>query len=211
MQGKTKTLLITGPAGNLEAELFVPEQHRNQIFVMCHPHPLYQGNMDNKVVTTLVRAMSELGFISLRFNYRGVGQSEGSYAEAIGETEDALAVLDYLQKAYPDHSGFVLGGFSFGGCVAYQTAFKNMPKALILISPGVSKISLDAAPEPICPLLVIQGASDEVVPASAVYDWLKTRKLDFTLRQLADTSHFFHGKLIQLRSLCQNFIKEVLA
>lgn len=210
MQGKTEKLNISGPAGQLEAELFIPEGVSQGLFVMCHPHPLFQGNMDNKVVTTLVKSMAELQFTCLRFNYRGVGQSEGSYSEGEGETEDALSVIQYLQQRFKDHSRFVLGGFSFGGCVAYKAALKINPAALILISPGVTKININTQDEPQCPLLVIQGASDEVVPAQEVYDWLKTRKSNFTLQQLADTTHFFHGKLLNLRTLSQNFIKEAL-
>ena len=205
MQGKTEQLIIPGPTGDLEAVLFTPEVNTHKLFVMCHPHPLFQGSMDNKVVTTLTRAFAELGFITLRFNYRGVGKSTGEYDHGAGEAQDTLAVLSYLQQRFGALKTFVLGGFSFGGFVAYQTAIQNLPDALILISPSIAKLNADT-PEPLCPTLVIQGDNDETIPAETVYAWLKTRKNSITVKEITGASHFFHGKLPDLRQISQDFI-----
>ena len=210
MQDNTESLSIPGPAGTIEAELSVPTTPRPCLFVMCHPHPLYQGSMDNKVVTSLVKTMNELNCVSLRFNYRGIGKSTGSYGAGLGEIEDTLAVIRYLRQRFNTDIPLVLGGFSFGGYIAYQVALLIAPKALILVSPSVVHGNLYTEQEPECPTLVVQGASDEIVPAPAVLDWLKTRKQSFTLHQLADTSHFFHGKLMPLRQLSQKFMLEIL-
>lgn len=213
MQGKEQ-LFIQGPAGQIEAALAIPDHPSQKFFVMCHPHPLYQGTMDNKVVTTMTRAMNDLGFISLRFNYRGVGQSSGAFDQGRGETEDALAVIRYMQKRFSDAT-FVLGGFSFGGFVAYQAALKITPKALILISPSIARAEFQENPnpelEPNCPTLVIQGDQDETIPAADVYAWLKTRKHDYQLCEIKGAVHFFHGKLTEVRAASQAFIKQVLS
>jgi alpha/beta superfamily hydrolase len=206
MQGKTEQLIIPGAAGDIEAVLFTPEADANKLFVMCHPHPLFQGSMDNKVVTTMTRALAELGFTTLRFNYRGVGKSAGEYDHGIGEVTDTLTVLDYLQQRFGAPKTFVLGGFSFGGFVAYQTAIQQLPNALILVSPSIAKLNADT-PEPLCPTLVIQGDSDETIPAETVYAWLKTRKNSITVKEIIGASHFFHGKLLDLRDIAQDFIK----
>lgn len=213
MQGKEQ-LFISGPEGLLEAELIIPENHQNKFFVMCHPHPLFQGTMDNKVVTTMTRAMNDLGFISLRFNYRGVGKSVGTYDRGRGEVEDALAVIHYLTTRFRAAQHFVLGGFSFGGFVAYQAAIKMRPDALILIAPSIPKLHSEDNPhpelEPDCPMLVIQGDSDDVIPAQGVYAWLKTRQQPYTVIEVPGASHFFHGKLVALREASQDFMRKVL-
>lgn len=205
MQGKTEQLIIPGPSGDLEAVLFTPQVAANKLFVMCHPHPLFQGTMDNKVVTTLTRAFAELGFMTLRFNYRGVGKSVGAYDHGVGEVQDTLAAIAYLQQRFGVPNTFVLGGFSFGGFVAYQTALQHLPNALILISPSIAKLNADT-PQAYCPTLVIQGDHDETIPAETVYAWLKTRKNDIIIKEIAGASHFFHGKLPDLRDIAQNFI-----
>jgi uncharacterized protein len=209
MQGKER-LLIPGPIGPLEAEIVVPTLGAPKLFVMCHPHPSYQGTMDNKVVTTLTRTMNELGFISARFNYRGVGQSIGNYDKGRGETEDTLAVITYLKNRFKEATQFVLGGFSFGGFVAYEAALQTAPNALILVAPSVLKLGANASAEPRCSLLVIQGDVDETIPAAEVYAWLKTRKEAYTIKETAGASHFFHGKLPELHDTAQEFIRKVL-
>jgi len=210
MQGKTEALLIPGPLGNLEAEVFIPSAPSSYLFVMCHPHPLFQGSMDNKVVTTIIRAMNELNCVTLRFNYRGVGQSAGSYGEGSGEIADTLAVVTYLRSRFLAQTHLLLGGFSFGGYVAYHAAIQTAPEALLLCAPSVVHGDLNTDIEPQGRMLIIQGAQDEIVPAALVYEWLKTRRHSFTLQQLRETSHFFHGKLMLLRTLSQNFVREVM-
>lgn len=213
MQGK-EHLLIPGPVGSLEAEIILPDGAHDKGFIMCHPHPLYQGSMDNKVVTTLTKAMQELGFISLRFNFRGVGQSSGTYDQGQGETLDALAIISYLKDRFKNVNKWVLGGFSFGGFIAYQAAITAKPDALILISPSIAKSEYqkNSNPnnEPHCPLLVIQGDQDETIPIAAIRAWLDTRQEPFIFKEIAGASHFFHGKLDQVKQISQDYIKETL-
>jgi len=125
-------LSLAGPAGPLQAliETAVTEvegpQPVSAFAVVCHPHPLYGGTMDNKVVYTVARALEQLGAPAIRFNFRGVGASAGSYDEGRGETADALAVIAYGRRRWP-HAALWLAGFSFGGAVAVGAAARAAP------------------------------------------------------------------------------------
>ncbi|MFO7278462.1 MAG: alpha/beta hydrolase, partial [Pseudomonadota bacterium] len=124
---KPEPVRLDGPAGVLEALLEEPaDAVPGRFAVVCHPHPLHGGTMNNKVVHTLARTFNELGIRSLRFNFRGVGASEGSYAEGIGETEDALAVIEWGRVRWPGAEP-LLAGFSFGGIVALRAAGRGRP------------------------------------------------------------------------------------
>lgn len=204
MQGGESRFLIKGPAGSLEVAASVSDQVK-AILIVCHPHPLFQGSMDNKVVTTLTRSFRELGVTTYRFNYRGVGQSEGEYAAGVGEAEDALAVIDYAKRAHhPDF--FILAGFSFGGAIAYRIAPQVQPRELILIAPSVTHFEMASLPESVgANLLVIQGDQDEVVPYPEVVQWLLTRKESYTFVKCQGVSHFFHGHLMQLKQILQSY------
>lgn len=207
VDAKEKTLLIQGPSGKLEVRLqetLEPAAKVNRIGVVCHPHPLYQGTMDNKVVTTIARAWSALGLSTVRFNFRGVGQSEGEYAKGEGEKEDLKAVLDWLQSVYPN-AVFWLGGFSFGAYIAISVAAQgSFPiQALLAVAPPVQHFPIGDTLVPKMPMIVIQGDQDEVVPYSAVQHWYDTMqklKANITFITLKDASHFFHGRLIELKS-----------
>lgn len=191
--------MITGPAGKLEAVVEQPATPVAQrVAIICHPHPLHGGTMNNKVVTTLVRACQQLGAIAVRFNFRGVGASEGTYDHAIGEQQDLIAVIEWVEKAYPDCTLW-LGGFSFGSYVAMKVASKRQAKLLMTIAPPVHHFDFDSIPSISCPWLVAQGDTDEVVPPKEVFAWLNTRTEPFHLIRMPDVGHFFHGKLIELR------------
>ena len=196
----TRRLSLAGPAGNLECALDEPADGTllRGVAVLCHPHPQHGGTLDNKVVQTLARAFVQLGYRAVRFNFRGVGASEGAWDEGRGETEDALAVVAAQREpALP----LVVGGFSFGGFVASQAARRlaadGAPaERLALVAPAASRF--DLAPVP-AGTLVIHGESDDVVPLAAVLDWARPQALPITV--VPGAGHFFHGQLTLLRSI----------
>lgn len=197
-------LFIEGPAGKLQLLAALPKDNiQSKVAVICHPHPQFGGTMQNKVITTLHRAFQILGMRTVRFNYRGVGKSEGSFAEGIGETEDVLAVLKWVEQTCPDDQLY-LAGFSFGAYVSYRvasmTAYRERLAHLISITmPQYPE--LPELPEPICPWLLIQGEQDEVVAPQAVFDWVANLPHPPRLIKMPETSHFFHGKLVELRDI----------
>lgn len=191
--------LLQGPAGHLDAILTPCATDLGKCAaVICHPHPQMQGTMHNKVVTTLAKTCSALGMPVVRFNYRGVGQSDGEYADGVGEVADTLAVLDWLKTQFPDRAIW-LAGFSFGGAVAYKAALQYPVAQLITVSPSVIHFNLAQDPEPNVPWLVVQGESDEVIPPKAVYTWLEKLVQPPTLIRMPDCSHFFHRQLVLLK------------
>jgi hypothetical protein len=196
MNAGTQRLTIAGPAGPLECALDLPTQGSARgLAVLCHPHPLFGGTLDNKVVQTLARAFVQLGYRTLRFNFRGVGQSGGAWDEGRGEVDDAVSVIQAQRGA---GEALVLGGFSFGGYVATQAATRLSDKAerLVLVAPAV--VNFQAAPVPADTLLV-HGELDDVVPLSAGFDWARPQALPVTV--LPGASHFFHGQLPVLKQI----------
>ena len=195
-----EALSIPGPAGVLEALLEVPDGSEFQrIAVICHPHPLHQGSMLNKVVHTVSRAMIDLRIPALRFNFRGVGASDGAYAEGVGETDDALAACAWMRERYPG-ARLVLAGFSFGAMVACRAALTAKPAMLITIAPPAARArKLLEGRKPDVPWLVIQGDADGVVPADEVSAWLAELGPGPELVLLPGVDHFFHGNLTVLR------------
>ena len=154
-------LTIAGPSGGLEAVLEEPSEGGvRAVAVICHPHPVHGGTMHNKVVHTLARAFGGLGLSTLRFNFRGVGDSEGSYAEGEGELKDAIAVIDWALARQPE-TALWMGGFSFGACVALRAVNQRPVARLVAVAPPVDRCPLEAPPR--CPVLVIQGDNDELV------------------------------------------------
>lgn len=197
---RREAVSITGPAGVLEALLEAPEQVAvARIAVICHPHPLHHGSMHNKVVHTVSRAMLDLGAAALRFNFRGVGASDGRYDEGIGEADDAIAACAWLRERYPG-AALTLAGFSFGAAVACRAALAVRPQALITIAPPVSRArKLLEGRLPNTRWLVIQGDADGVVPSHEVSDWAAELGGAVELLLLPGVDHFFHGNLTQLR------------
>jgi alpha/beta superfamily hydrolase len=195
------SFFIKGPVGNLETIIEPPSVSPKKIIgIICHPHPLYEGTMHNKVVTTLVRAFQKLGVTAIRFNFRGVGKSEGAYAEGIGEAEDLFAVVNWVKNQYPDNQIW-LAGFSFGSYIAACVATKIHPQQLILIAPPVHHFGFVDLPEMHYPCMVVQGEEDEVVPPQKVYAWVNSLRNPPQLFKLPNVGHFFHGHLITLREL----------
>lgn len=196
--------LIPGKAGNLEILIELPEKLNKPlppfetVAVICHPHPLHEGSMHNKVVTTLARTCHDLHIISVRFNFRGVEKSEGTYAEGIGEIDDCLAVIDYMQKNYP-HKTLWLMGFSFGAFIAAKAASIIETDLLVTVAPPLGKAYFGLFPERTKPWILVQSKDDKVIDAKAVFDWYETLQHKPTFLRFEDAGHFFHGKLIQLR------------
>jgi uncharacterized protein len=202
---------LPGPAGPLQALIETPVvegqglQPVSAFAVVCHPHPLYGGTLDNKVVYTVARALEQLGAPAIRFNFRGVGASAGSYDAGRGETADALAVVAYGRRRWPN-AALWLAGFSFGGAVAVRAAGEAGPQRLIAVAPGLTTISVSDAAPPACPWLIVHGDADEVVPLEAVRAWADTLSPAPQMRVLPGASHFFHGRLNELRDVVLAFM-----
>lgn len=194
-------LSIPGPAGNLEAIWWPSTVKTGQVAVICHPHPLYGGTMENKVVTTLARAWRDAGFSVLRFNFRGTGASSGSHDGGRGEIDDLLAVLAWVQETQQPHRTD-LAGFSFGAWVAAATVSRlppgQIPERLVLVAPPVHYEGFDnLAPPP--ETLVLQGEDDDVVVPEDVYAWVASRPDVPELLRFPGAGHFFHGRLTELK------------
>jgi alpha/beta superfamily hydrolase len=189
---------IAGPAGPIEAVAEEPGVRAPLYAVVCHPHPLFGGTMDNKVVTTLARALHEVGIATLRFNFRGVGASAGTFDDGRGETEDAAAVADYGARRWTDR-GLVLAGFSFGAYVVLRLSQERTPSRLITVAPPVDRFDFSALSPPGCPWLIVQGDADEVVNPQRVIAWVKSLNPQPRLTILPEVGHFFHGHLPSLR------------
>lgn len=187
---------IDGPAGVLEAALDAPAAPAVATAVICHPHPLQQGTMSNKVVTTLARAFTRLGADAVRFNFRGVGKSAGTYAGGMGEREDALAVVAWARMRWPERPLY-LGGFSFGAAVAAGIAARVEPAGLVTVAPAIDRLSSDFVP-PTCPWLLVHGDADDVVPARPVLEWSAALPIPPRAVVLEGVGHFFHGRLAAL-------------
>jgi alpha/beta superfamily hydrolase len=208
MIGRPASSTIDGPAGLIEVVVEDPATPPIGLAVIAHPHPLMGGTMDNKVVHTLVRAFVLAGWRAVRFNFRGVGQSESSWDEGRGESVDMLAVLAHHQTD-PSLRGLpvALAGFSFGGYVAAQCYTRlaqaaanqpavTVPAQLVLISPATTRFEVPHVP---AHTLVVEGEQDDVVPLSSILDWARPQNLPVTV--VPGTGHFFHGQLATLREV----------
>jgi alpha/beta superfamily hydrolase len=212
---RAQPLLIEGPAGVLEAVLEEPQvsapaglrdgSASAAFAVICHPHPLHGGNLHNKVVHTLARACQERGMPTLRFNYRGVGASSGSYDEGRGETGDALAVVAAGRARWPG-SALMLGGFSFGGMVSLLAAAATAPAWLISVAPAVTRLEFASIVRPACPWLIIQGEADEVIACAEVQAFAARFQPPPELVLMPGAGHFFHRRLPELRDAAFAFL-----
>lgn len=191
---------LSGPAGTLQAIVETPAGTTavTRFGVICHPHPLHGGTLDNKVVHTLARAFQQLGLATIRFNFRGVGQSAGHYDEGRGEAADVLAIVAHGRSLWPGARPW-LAGFSFGAGVAIRSAVQAAAERLVTVAPPVARLEQADFPAPDCPWLLVQGDADEVVDARAVLEWVARLSPAPALRVLAGAGHFFHGRLDDLR------------
>lgn len=195
LQGENR-VFIPGPEGNIEASFCIPDSP-NAAVIVCHPHPLYGGTMHNKVVTSIVKAAISCNFATCRFNYRGVGKSQGSYDDAQGEQEDAICV----QKWFTSKLGFKkvwLIGFSFGAYIAYKVADKFDLNGLVLVAPAVNNMSYIKDECADTTVWIIHGSEDEITPLGDVVKLQKELALEDRLIVVEGASHFFHGCLIEV-------------
>ena len=187
---------IEGPVGTLEAAIDASAEPAVATAVVCHPHPQQKGTMTNKVVTTVSRAFAELRADAVRFNFRGVGKSAGTYAGGVGERDDALAVVDWCRDRWPDRPLY-LGGFSFGAAVAAFIAARVAPAGLVTVAPPLDRLRAGFV-APTCPWLLVHGEADDVVPPGPVLEWAAALPSPPKIVLLPGVGHFFHGSLTAL-------------
>jgi alpha/beta superfamily hydrolase len=199
--GRSHRLTIEGPVGVLETILDDPgaADEGGCYAVVCHPHPLFGGTMDNKVVWTLARAMNLCGIPSLRFNYRGVAGSAGCYDEGLGESADADAVAAWGAERFPGRR-LIAAGFSFGAMVALRLSRLRSVSRLIMVAPPAYRFGLAELPTPSVPWLIVQGDADDVVDARKVAEWADAADPKPKFILMPGVGHFFHGHLHELRA-----------
>jgi len=190
---------ITGPAGTLQLMQELPDGQPRALAVICHPHPLHGGTLNNKIVHQLARTFNQLGAVSVRFNFRGVGASEGSFDEGRGEREDLLAVVDWASRQWPGLPIW-LAGFSFGGFIAILAADSVQPERLVTVAPAVNYFAAQPVTVPVRDWLLIQGQDDDVVPAADVLSFIDRLKRPPALVMIEGVGHFFHGRLNDLKA-----------
>jgi uncharacterized protein len=193
MRASTRRQFIAGSAGRIECAVDQPEASARGVALIAHPHPLFGGTLDNKVVQTLARVFVDLGYETWRPNFRGVGETEGVHDEGRGELEDLEAIVQHLAP-----SKLVLAGFSFGASLVAKLAEKTEEEWLVLVGVGITRIMAPPVPEG---TLVIHGENDDTVPLSAVLDWARPQELPVVVVPGAD--HFFHRKLHVIKRIVQ--------
>ena len=191
-------VFIDGGAGRIETVIDRPAQAPRGVALVAHPHPLYGGTLDNKVVQTLAKTFVELGYVSLRPNFRGVGASEGEHDEGRGETEDMLRVVAHAKESTGDLP-LVLAGFSFGAAVQTQVAQRTRAHRIVLVSVAVGHFPSQIVPSD---SIVIHGEQDETVPLATVLDWARPQELPVVVIPGAD--HFFHLRLHIIENIIRN-------
>jgi alpha/beta superfamily hydrolase len=210
MNPHTRNLLIDGPVGSIDIAVDRPSAAVRGVALVAHPHPLYGGTRDNKVVQTITRALLAEGFAVWRPNFRGVGATAGEHDSGAGETDDLMRVLELIQadQDIPEtaRARLVLAGFSFGSFVQTRVAQRlaqqgRAVSAMVLVGPAAQRF--DLAPVP-ANTLVVHGELDELVPLSAVFDWARPQEIAVVVLPGAD--HFFHRRLTQLKSLVSAFV-----
>ena len=194
---------IAGPAGRIEAVLDDVDGAAAAVAVICHPHPLQLGTMQNKVVTTLARTFANLGAIAVRFNFRGVGASAGKHADGEGERDDVLAVVDWSRARWPGLRVY-LAGFSFGAAMALSVAARAAPRGLVTVAPPVARLPVDFEP-PRCPWLLVHGSADDVVAPVPVIGWANALATPPRIVLVDGVGHYFHGHLNVLGDAVSEF------
>jgi alpha/beta superfamily hydrolase len=192
MRASTRREFVTGPAGRIECAVDSPDTSRG-FALIAHPHPLFGGTLDNKVVQTLARAFVDLGYEAWRPNFRGVGATEGRHDEGRGELEDLHAIVSKLNPGK-----LILAGFSFGASLVAKLAEQVDEQWLVLVGVGITRIMAPAVP---ATTLVIHGENDDTVPLATVLDWARPQELPVVVVPGAD--HFFHRKLHVIKRIVQ--------
>jgi alpha/beta superfamily hydrolase len=195
---------VVGPAGQLEGMVHVPDEIPCAVAIVAHPLSTMGGNMENKVAFTLAKTFAELGCVAFRFNFRGVGESEGEFTGGDGEEQDLISVARYAQEQFGEELPLILAGFSFGGYVAARAAQQLQPQHLILAAPAVGRFNMPAVASN---TLVIHGEHDEVVPLADALEWARPQHLPIVVLPSAD--HFFHRRLTQLHDIVKRHFNGV--
>ena len=209
MNAQTEKLTLQGLAGTIQALRDAPAGISRGVAVIAHPHPLFQGTMDNKVVQTLARAYVQCGWTAVRFNFRGVGSSAGEYDHGNGETQDLLQVIEQVAS---QGQPLAMAGFSFGSFVTARAlealAPVRQPHNVVLVGPATSRFELPPVPADLhARTLVVHGETDDVVPLSATMDWARPQSMPVTV--VPGVGHFFHGQLPLLKQLVVRHISSV--
>jgi len=209
MTPRTVRELIAGPAGRIECAVDRPATTPLGLAVVCHPHPQGGGTLDNKVSVTIARACIDVGWASVRFNFRGVGASEGAWDDGVGEVDDALAVIAEW-RGRDEFAGkpLVLGGFSFGGYVAVEAASRlvgdGKPRRIVLVAPSTEKQEVPTVP---ADTIVVHGESDELVPLAATLAWARPQGLPVIV--FPGVGHFFHGQIALLKKVLVRELRDL--
>jgi len=201
LSSPSERVAIQGDAGSIEAVVDHPAETPRGVALVAHPHPLFGGTLDNKVAQTLARAFTELGYVAVRPNFRGVGGTQGEHDHGEGETDDLVRVAAWASEKY-GHSRTVLAGFSFGAFVVTRVAKRVELERLVLVAVpnGLIAGARSYAPEPVpADTLIIHGEQDETVPLSRVFDWVRPQELPVVVIPGAD--HFFHRRLHLIRGI----------
>ena len=200
-------IILPGPAGRIEVRYQRQKNPPNApMALVLHPHPQFGGTMNNPLVYDLFHMFHGLGCTTVRFNFRGVGESEGTYDEGDGESGDLVAVAQWVRRVHP-HDALWLAGFSFGSYVVLRTARSLAANALITVAPPVGRWDFESVAMPECPWLIVQGEDDEVVEPQAVFEWVGTLDPQPTLVRMPETGHFFHRRLMDLRGAVKNAVR----
>jgi len=200
MNKHSQKFYLTGHAGKMECQLDEPEGPARGIALVAHPHPLYGGTMENKVAQTLARAFVGLGYVTARFNFRGVGESEGTYDDGRGEVDDMQVMYEHMLEQYPGLP-VALTGFSFGTFVQAQLqqrleAQGRPAERLVLVGTAAGKWPMPPVP---ADTILIHGELDDTITLQQVFDW--ARPLDIPVTVIPGADHFFHRKLVHIKNL----------
>lgn len=199
--------VFAGPVGAIEYDLARPKSAPKAAALVCHPHPVHGGTLDNKVAYMLARACNDASVAALRFNFRGVGKSAGTFDDGEGELDDARAALMALHAVVPDVP-IVLSGFSFGAAISLRLAVEQEPAQLVSIAPPLFYFGDAPTPQPACPWLLVHGLADEVVDAEDTRSRLASMdRPPAEQHWLPDVGHFFHGELSTLRRLVADTLR----
>ncbi len=189
---------VAGPAGNLQVLAEPPAGEARALAIICHPHPLHGGTLSNKVVHQLARSFNDLGALSVRFNFRGVGESEGAFDAGRGERDDLLAVAAWARAQWPALPLW-LGGFSFGGFIAIQAASALDAQWLVTVAPAVNYFPVQSSVVVTSPWILIQGTEDDIVPVADIRAFVAAQERPPTISLIPGAGHFFHGRLNDLK------------
>lgn len=207
--GESLAQLPRGPAGRIEVLLAAPKAPVRGAALICHPHPLYGGALSNKVVWTLAATALRNDLLALRFNFRGVGKSEGLHDQGRGETDDAVLLAGLLRAALAPDQPLVLAGFSFGAFVALKAAARLAPAALMSVAPPFGRyFGGEAAPaHPGCPWRVIHSRDDDTVSYADTAAQLAAYSPPPELLTVDGAGHFFHGRLDEVAKAFDGLLK----